>query len=206
MGRVLAIAAACSLHISGTYLFRTPSNLDCIPYETYLMFLVAVFYLLWNVPLNPYPSCFRSLRKPAGEIIEFLVAVLMVELLVSDFWCPLQLKFMTFIRTIPDNIYEAANVVGVDATCITDHLEILKSDGVLTVSSDALSLFFLVCALHSCKVVDLRLLKCGVPIFTKDISKRAVKFAKRFTAKKGSRRRRYSTDSELDWSTDSEGN
>ncbi|KAB0800867.1 hypothetical protein PPYR_05221 [Photinus pyralis] len=193
MGRVLPIAAACFLNATGTYLFRNPADSGCLPYGAYLLFLKAVFCLLWNIPSNPHPSCFRSLKKPVREVMEFFVAALMVELLMLDFWCPLQCKFTTFISTIPDHVHDASTLIGA--------------------SSYGLSLFFLLCAMHSCRVVDLRLLKRGVRVFGKDIEKRIKKYAKRLVSsvhKHGLRHslqsRKHSSDTHLYLSTDSESN
>ncbi|XP_031336501.1 uncharacterized protein LOC116165896 isoform X2 [Photinus pyralis] len=207
MGRVLPIAAACFLNATGTYLFRNPADSGCLPYGAYLLFLKAVFCLLWNIPSNPHPSCFRSLKKP------FFVAALMVELLMLDFWCPLQCKFTTFISTIPDHVHDASTLIGIDGTVVADHLDILQSDVVVGASSYGLSLFFLLCAMHSCRVVDLRLLKRGVRVFGKDIEKRIKKYAKRLVSsvhKHGLRHslqsRKHSSDTHLYLSTDSESN
>ncbi|KAK4880228.1 hypothetical protein RN001_008374 [Aquatica leii] len=178
MGKLTPVLAACALNSSGVYIFRTPANLECFPYSAYLMFLASVFYLLWNVPLNPYPSCFRDLAHPASLVLESLVATLLIEVVMTDFWCPLQTKFVTFVPTIPDEINEISNFLGVDATALTDCLEFLKTEEATTAASYALSSFFLVCTMHTTRVVDLRLMRCGLDVFILDITKRSQNFAK----------------------------
>ncbi|KAB0797367.1 hypothetical protein PPYR_08361 [Photinus pyralis] len=178
MGKVLAIASACALNVCGTYVFRTPVNLECIPYPSYLLFLVAVFYLLWNIPLNPYPSCFRGLIKPFSLVIEFMVSVLLVEVLMADFWCPLHMKFVAFIPTIPDHVRDLMMSIDVDSYYVTNGLDVLKSESALVASSYALSVFLLLCMLHSCRALDFRLLKSGVGAFAADVNKRTMRFLK----------------------------
>ncbi|KAK5646381.1 hypothetical protein RI129_004845 [Pyrocoelia pectoralis] len=177
MGRLLPVTLAVCMNANGIYIFRAPENIECFPTQAYFMFLLAVFYLLWDIPLNPYPSCFRGLVKPVSVIIEFLVAVVMIEFLMADFWCPLQAKFVAFVPKIPDYINDAMNTIGVDAGNVTDYLEILKSEEALIASSYTLSAFFLLSILHACRVVDYRLLRCGVETFAVDIKKRTTKFA-----------------------------
>ncbi|KAK5646655.1 hypothetical protein RI129_005119 [Pyrocoelia pectoralis] len=76
----------------------------------------------------------------------------MMELLMADFWCPLQAKFVAFVATIPDYVNNAMNTLGVDIRSATDYLEVLKSEEALIASSYLLSAFFLLSTLHACRV------------------------------------------------------
>ncbi|KAF5306410.1 hypothetical protein FQA39_LY08919 [Lamprigera yunnana] len=159
MGRAISALLACVLHNSGIYIFRPPTNLECFPYTAYVTFLFAVFYLLWTVPVNPFPSCFRGLVYPASLVVEFLIHVLCTELLLTDFWCPLQTKFIAFLPTIPELANDYLTNIGLDLPIVIEKLEYLKSEEALIAASYMLSIFFLLSTAHAARVVDFRLLK-----------------------------------------------
>ncbi|KAF5298431.1 hypothetical protein FQR65_LT01209 [Abscondita terminalis] len=213
MGRIAPVLLACALNCGGVYIFRTPANLECFPYPAYLMFLTSIFYLLWNIPLNPYPSCFRDLVFPASLAVEFSVSCLLIEIAMTDFWCALQTKFVTFLPTIPDQIGDALNAIGLDCSAITDALEFLKTDEAQTVTAYVLSTFFLVSILHATRVVDFRLIRCGLDVFVLDITKRTKRLLKSFVCFKANRctpsfkcppKRKKSSSCSDDWTAETD--
>lgn len=70
MGRMLPVFLAFALNCSGVYVFTTPKSLDCLPYLSYVIFLLSVFFLLWDVNLRPVT--FRKLFSCAEVVIEVI--------------------------------------------------------------------------------------------------------------------------------------
>lgn len=75
---------------------------------------------------------------------------------MSDFWLPLEEDVMHLLPMIADVEDELLRQGGFECEAIT---EFLRKDETQIAASYVLSIFFLLCAAHATRIVDMRLLR-----------------------------------------------
>lgn len=75
---------------------------------------------------------------------------------MNDFWWPLETSFISFLPKIADFEQQLIKLCGLSFGGI---LQVLRSDIVGALTSYILSIFFLLCALHGTRAIDLNLLR-----------------------------------------------
>lgn len=79
-----------------------------------------------------------------------------MEVIMNDFWWPLEDSVIKFLPKIADFEKEILRHSGLEFGGI---LQILRDENARVIASYVLSLFFLLAALHATRFIDLRLLR-----------------------------------------------
>lgn len=77
----------------------------------------------------------------------------LMEMIVTNFWFPLELVFVSLLPKIPDSVARTMYSVGLRCTGPCEYLYILKTAEAIAIASCILSLFFLLCVLHATRVL-----------------------------------------------------
>jgi len=152
------------LNSFGIIIFLQNSKPGCEPLVSCLIFLFAVFLLLWDLRL--YPTSLRKLSKSCAYLFQFFVAAFLMEHIMNDFWFPLEASLMALLKKLPEMEKDFLSAAGSSSSGI---LQFLDSDMSHVIASYALSLFFFFCVLHATRIVDFRY---GFSAFFEDINYR----------------------------------
>lgn len=87
---------------------------------------------------------------------QFMFATFLMEAIMNDFWWPLEASCIALLPKIADFEKEVLKQSGLD---IGGVLQVLRAEIAGVLISYFLSIFFLVCALHATRIIDLRLLR-----------------------------------------------
>ncbi|XP_017776883.1 PREDICTED: uncharacterized protein LOC108562896 [Nicrophorus vespilloides] len=174
MGYFAPTFLAFILNSCGIYIFHESTKPGCEPLVSCLIFLVAVFLLLWDMRL--FPSSLRKLWRCGAYFFQFIISAFLMEHIMNDFWFPLEASMFAFFPKIAQFEDDILKQSGWTSSGV---LQILKCDLANVVASYALSLFFFFGVLHATRVIDFRLLKCGYSVFLDDVRYRSKKLLKR---------------------------
>ncbi|GJQ86575.1 hypothetical protein Trydic_g7812 [Trypoxylus dichotomus] len=174
MGKCAPVFLAYVLNSFGVNIFREIVP-GCEPLISCLIFLTAVFFLLWDMRL--YPSSLRKLSRCGACVIEFLIAAFLMEHIMTDFWFPLESSLMSLLPKIAAAEEDLLQQGGWKSTGV---FAPLRYNGTQVIASYMLSIFFLFAVMHATRMIDLRLLtSCGVGVFLKDIIQKLKKSKKK---------------------------
>lgn len=107
-------------------------------------------------PRNAGESANTTENTSLPYFIQFFVATILTEHLVSDFWLPLEEDTMHLLPKIAEIEAELLKQGGFECETIT---EFLKQEQTQIAASYILSLYFLLSVMHATRVVDIRLLR-----------------------------------------------
>lgn len=91
--------------------------------------------------------------------LQFAVSMLLMEIIMNNFWFPLEIGFISFLPKVADFISETMYKHGFTCTGVCDFAQMLKWPGTLLLASYLLSIFFFLCIVHATRVVDFRLIR-----------------------------------------------
>ncbi|XP_028128269.1 uncharacterized protein LOC114324602 isoform X2 [Diabrotica virgifera virgifera] len=173
MGNIIGILIALVYIACNQEIFKkSPSDPPGPLVSTYL-FLLALFILLCE--LQVYPASLRKLGTIPQVVLEVFLATFIAEIIIVDFWFPLESIAMDNLIHIADLFEEllSSGKWNCDVVC-----DMLRSHSARYSVSYAISTFFLFTVLHATRFIDIRTLDGGISCFFGDIlgrSKRRIK-------------------------------
>ncbi|XP_072389256.1 uncharacterized protein [Diabrotica undecimpunctata] len=173
MGNIIGILIALLYIAFNQEIFTKSASDPPGPLVSSYIFLLALFILLCE--LQVYPASLRKLGTIPQVVIEVFLATFIAEIIIVDFWFPLESIAMDNLIHIADLFEEllSSGKWNCDIVC-----DVLRSHSARYSVSYAISTFFLFTVLHATRFIDIRTLDGGVSCFFGDIlvrSKRKIK-------------------------------
>lgn len=162
-----------ALNLDGIRIFKEPKAPCTGPFLSTVLFMLAEFFLLTNCPL--YPNCLRKLWGCGRIFIQFVITEYLFEFILIEVWFPMEDATTSFMTSLIDSVEQTEGL-----EILKPVMEMLKCESSAIVASYFLSTFCLIAVLHATKLIDVRILDCGLAPFVQDVCRRLTQFFKFF--------------------------